>query len=54
MSEVEWREGGKQRGQFGGRDAVFGLLVAELDLDQDGKRFAQSGGRGVEPGGNLE
>ena len=51
---MELRERGEQRGEFAGREAVLGLFVAELDLDQDGKLLAQGCGGGVEALGDLQ
>jgi hypothetical protein len=33
---------------------MLGLFVGELDLEQDGKAFAEFGGGGVEPGGDFK
>jgi hypothetical protein len=38
-------EGGEQRGEFGGGDAVFGLFVAELDFDEDGEFLVERAAR---------
>ena len=50
----EWCEVVEEGGEVFGGEAVLGVFVGELDLDEDGEGFVEGCGGGVEALGDLE
>jgi len=54
LEGLERLQGGEQSGKLFGGEAVLGVFVAELDLDEDAELFAEGSSGGVEALGDLE